>query len=163
MAPAEKSLLLPYLVDGPHLSTTISQPTCSARCPLPGTINSTKNKSTSSHSYFFFFFSACVLAKKKKREGKARFVTSVYLFPETINTQRVYVSINNRPLQTHQHTHTLFVCLMATTSGERAFVLVSSYSTATGTIHTHTAGGIKTHSDKTHCQTLAKKKCNVCC
>ena len=105
MAPAEKSLLLPYLVDGPHLSTTISQPTCSARCPLPGTINSTKNKSTSSHSYFFFFFSACVLAKKK-REGKARFVTSVYLYPETINTQRVYVSINNRPLQTHQHTHT---------------------------------------------------------
>ena len=47
---------------------------------------------------------------------------------------------------------------MAATSGERALVLVSSYSTATGT--THTAGGIKTHSDKTHSQTLthAKKK-----
>ena len=74
MAPAEKSLLLPYLVDGPHLSTTISQPTCSARCPLPGTINSTKNKSTSSHSYFFFFFSACVLAKKKERgKGQVRY------------------------------------------------------------------------------------------
>jgi len=164
MAPAEKSLLLPYLVDGPHLSTTISQPTCSARCQLPGTINSKKNKSTSSHSYFFFFFlffSTCVLAKKKReRERPGSLPVCIFFWRDYQHA--TCVCVYKQPTAPNTPTHPVRV-----SNGNdirrksvRSCVIIFDCNRH---IYTHTQLEALKPIPIKHTAKLSLKKCNVCC